>query len=217
MDFQKERNLMVENQLKPNMVNEPKIYNIFNEIEKEHFIKDENKHLTYSDNDIKIINNRGYLKNLHLAQLIYFSNLKNDDNVLHIGGLTGYVTYILSKFVKHVVVIEDDIDLFNQLKINIDYFKIKNVELINNNLKEGCLKNSPYDLIFIDSLINEYPSILIDQLKNNLGRLIMIEKVTDQLGKCVRFIKDKDKIDKDILFDAFSSFSLYKNKEKFVF
>ena len=34
---------------------------------------------------------------MHIAQLIQFSRIKNNDKVLHIGGLTGYVTFLLTK------------------------------------------------------------------------------------------------------------------------
>ena len=38
MNFQKSRNLMVENQLRPNKITNPRIINIFNDVEKEHFL-----------------------------------------------------------------------------------------------------------------------------------------------------------------------------------
>ena len=36
------------------------------------------------------------------------SNIKKEDNILHIGGLTGYVTLILSKLSNYVYVIENE-------------------------------------------------------------------------------------------------------------
>ena len=68
MSFQKFRNLMVENQLRPNKITDFRIISIFNEIEKEQFLKNDLKSLAYSDVDISLIGNRGYLKNLHIAQ-----------------------------------------------------------------------------------------------------------------------------------------------------
>ena len=100
MNFQKARISMVENQLRPNKINDSNILNIFNEIEKEQFLNNDLMSLAYSDIDLNLIANRGYLKNLHLAQLVQHSNIKKGDNILHIGGLTGYVTLILSKLSK---------------------------------------------------------------------------------------------------------------------
>ena len=108
MNFEKARILMVENQLRPNKINDSNILSIFNEIEKEKFLNNNLMNLAYSDLDLNLIENRGYLKNLHIAQLLQHSNIKKDDNILHIGGLTGYVTLILSKLSNYVYVIEID-------------------------------------------------------------------------------------------------------------
>ena len=95
-NFQKTRELMVENQLRPNRIRDVTILNLFKSISKENFIPDNKKHLTYSDTNINLLSSRGYLNNLHLAQLIQFSEITKLDKVLHIGGLTGYLTVIIS-------------------------------------------------------------------------------------------------------------------------
>ena len=89
---------MIENQLRPNKISDPRIISIFHEIEKENFLENDFRGLAYSDVDINLTDNRGYLKNLHIAQLIQYSNITKNDKVLHIGGLTGYVTLILSYY-----------------------------------------------------------------------------------------------------------------------
>ena len=97
IEYSEARNLMVENQLRPNKINDTLILNLFNEIKKEEFLEDDSKFFSYNDSDIDLINNRGYLNNLNIAQLISKSEIKNNYKVLHIGGLTGYVSVILSK------------------------------------------------------------------------------------------------------------------------
>ena len=79
MNFKKVRNMMVENQLRPNKINNPKILSIFLEIEKENFLNHDLKEMAYSDVDINLIAKRGYLKNLHIAQLIQYSNIDKDE------------------------------------------------------------------------------------------------------------------------------------------
>ena len=62
---------MVENQLRPNKIKDEEILGIFNETPKEEFFTRRNlEYLSYSDMDITLSINRGYLKNLHIAQLI---------------------------------------------------------------------------------------------------------------------------------------------------
>ena len=217
MNFQISRNLMIENQLRPNKINDSHIISIFQEIEKETFLENDLQNLAYSDVDINLIDNRGYLKNLHIAQLIQYSNITKKDKVLHIGGLTGYVTLILSKLSEHVIVIEDDENLYQQLKENLSKFNLQNVELIKNDLKLGYKEYAPYDVIFIDCLLNNFSDEILEQLNLNNGRLVTIEKIDSDLGKGICITKDKNNYKKEKLFDSFSKFTLYQNKKNFIF
>ena len=155
MNFETARNSMIENQLRPNKIADLRIINIFNEVAKEEFLRDELKKIAYSDDDIELTSNRGYLKNLHIAQLIQFSNIKPDDKVLHIGGLTGYVTSLLCKLSNNVIVIENDEQLMIELKNNLKKNNLVNVETINRDLELGYVEKSPYDIILIDCHLNE--------------------------------------------------------------
>ena len=105
-NFDDARNLMVENQLRPNKIKNAAILDLFNRIKKEEFIFEGSKNLSYSDMDINITKNRGYIKNLSIAQLIQSSNITKKDKILHIGGLTGYVTVILSNLCKKLIKLE---------------------------------------------------------------------------------------------------------------
>ena len=62
-NYQKARELMVENQLRPNKINDLNILNLFNRIPKEKFLPSSITKISYSDADIKMLSNRGYLKN----------------------------------------------------------------------------------------------------------------------------------------------------------
>ena len=78
-NYQKARELMVENQLRPNKINDLNILNLFKTVPKEKFLPSSITKISYSDVDIKMLSNRGYLKNLHLAQLIKSAEIKIDD------------------------------------------------------------------------------------------------------------------------------------------
>ena len=217
MDFKIARNSMVENQLKPNQITDQRIHKIFNLIKKEKFLKEDIQNLSYIDSDINLSKHRGYLKTLQIARLIQYSKINNKDKVLHIGGLTGYVTTILSKLSKHVVVTEDDQILFDELKKNISKHNLFNVEIFNRDLELGYLEKSPYDLIFIDCPLYDLPINILNQLQPTSGRLIMIEKKDENIGKGVLITKEKENFNKRILFDSFSQFTLYKHNKGFVF
>ena len=60
-------------------------------------------------------------------------------------------------------------------------------------LKKGFLNEKPYDLIFINGCLNEYPHTLIEQLSENKGILLTIEKNNSYIKKIVKYTK-KDKL-----------------------
>ena len=97
---------MVENQLRPNKIKDKVVLDIFRNIPKEDFLPNEIKTFAYFDSDINLLKNRGYLKNLHIAQLINYSEIQKNHKVLHLGALTGYITAILSKLSNEVFAIE---------------------------------------------------------------------------------------------------------------
>ena len=216
-EYSEARNLMVENQLRPNKINDKFILNLFNEIKKEEFLKDESKFFSYNDSDIDLTSSRGYLKNLNIAQLISKSEIKNNYKILHVGGLTGYVSVMLSKLCKELIVIENDMSLIHELNKNIEKMNITNIKIINSNLSKGYQEESPYNLIFIDNPIEKIPNEYINQLNSNMGIIVMVEKINDELSKAYKIIKNKESMNKEYLFDVFTKYELFSSKKDFVF
>jgi len=217
LNYQKARNLMVENQLRPNKIKDPVILSLFKTIPKENFLLKENKVSPYSDLDISISNNRGYLKNLHLAQLINYSEIEKKHKVLHLGALTGYMTVLLSNICYEVIAIEPDNNLQLILKQNIRNLGIKNIKIVEGSLKNGFYKESPFDRIIIDNPIKNLDQSLLQQLNDELGKMIMIQKNINELNQALKITKNNNKFSKEYLFDVFTKYELYKEKEGFVF
>ena len=215
--FEKARNLMVENQLRPNKIKEKNLLNLFKTIPKEEFVPDNIKTNCYFDKNLNILNNRGYLKNLHLAQIIEFANIQENEEVLHIGGLTGYLSLIISKLCKKITILEEDKISYENLIRNIEEFQIINIEIFNTKLSDGCTKNSPYDIIIIDCPLHSLNEELIKQLNPKYGRLIYIEKIKDNLSKAYKITRNENFQSKEYLFDVFSYFAIDETNVEFKF
>ena len=216
-NFQKARELMVENQLRPNKINDPTILGLFKSIKKEDFILDELITSSYGDLDILLDNNRGYLKNLHIAQLIHCAEISKQDKILHIGGMTGYVSVILSSLCKELIIIENEINLISKIEENISNLNIKNATIVNVPFQKGFNKESPYDIIFIDNPIREVLDTIKKQVSPNSGRIIMIKKINPYLCKAYKITNNDNTYTNNFLFDVFTKHELYKNETKFVF
>lgn len=216
-NYQKARDLMVENQLRPNKIKDKVILDLFKKKPKEVFLPKNLESLSYSDMDITLSSNRGYLKNLHIAQLIKHAEIQKNHKVLHIGALTGYVTSLLSDLCFEVFAIEEDKQHFLILKDNLNKSQTKNVKIFEGSFREGSLSNSPFDKIFIDCPMTRVNEKLLNQLSDNLGQMIMIEKNQDNLSKAFKITKNNNNFSKEFLFDVFSTYVLYEDIKGFVF
>jgi len=217
LNYQKARNLMVENQLRPSKIKDLKILSLFKSIPKEDFFTGDVNSIPYSDLDVDIRDNRGYLKNLHTAQIIDHSEIDQKHKVLHIGALTGYVTVLISNLCSEVVAIEENSDLRSILKKNIDKKNIKNIRIVDGYLKTGFSDESSYDRIIIDNPVKKIDKAIYDQLSDRNGKIIMVKKIKDRLNQAYRITKNDGNLNKEYLFDVFSKYELYQEKEEFIF
>ena len=211
--FEIARKNMVVNQLRPNKINEENILQIFENTPKENYLDVSLGKNCYLDNNLDITDKRGYLKNLHLAQIIKYSKILPNDKVLHIGGLTGYFSALISSLCKELHVVEENRELFKLLEHNINNTDNTNISLFNHNLLDGLSDKAPFSLIIIDGPIFKITDKLKNQLIMNGGRLIYIKKIYDNLGKAYKIIRNEDLYSSEYLFDVMSSYQIQEQEE----
>ena len=215
--FEIARKNMVVNQLRPNKINEENILQIFENTPKENYLDVSLGKNCYLDNNLDITDKRGYLKNLHLAQIIKYSKILPNDKVLHIGGLTGYFSALISSLCKELHVVEENRELFKLLEHNINNTDNTNISLFNHNLLDGLSDKAPFSFIIIDGPIFKITDKLKNQLAMNGGRLIYIKKIYDNLGKAYKIIRNEDLYSSEYLFDVMSSYQIQEQQEDFKF
>ena len=216
-NYEQARTLMVQNQLRPNKIKQKVVLDLFLNTPKENFVPDDFKTICYSDKNINIINKRGYLKNLHLAQIIHNAEIKKNDKVLHIGGLTGYLSSMIAQLCKKIIIIEEDEKILLNLKNNLKNYNLNNIEIVKSMLEKGYSSFSPYDLIIIDCPFYNFKKEIVDQLNSNQGRLIYIEKLNDDLSKAYKLTRNNVTQNIEYLFDVFSHFSIDEIDRSFKF
>ena len=216
MNLEKNREVMIENQLRPNKITNSDVLQAFMNTSKEQFISEDKINICYSDQDIFIKDRRGYLKNLHLAQILHFADIKNDEKVLHIGGLTGYLSVLISKLCNKIYVTDNDQSFVDNIIKNFSNNEIANGKVFKEEFSQGLKSEEPYDLIVIDCPQYNFNLNLLNQV-NVGGRIIYIEKINEELSKAYKMIKYEDNFSKVFLFDVFSNFYLTKQEERFNF
>lgn len=216
MNLEKNREVMIENQLRPNKITNSNVLQAFMNTSKEQFISEDKINICYSDQDISIKDRRGYLKNLHLAQILHFADIKNNEKVLHIGGLTGYLSVLIAKLCKKIYVTDNDQSFVDSINKNFSNNEVANGEVLKEEFSEGLKSKGPYDLIVIDCPQYNFNLDLLNQV-NVGGRIVYIEKINEELSKAYKMIKYEDNFSKVFLFDVFSNFYLTKKEEGFNF
>ena len=216
MNLEKNREVMIENQLRPNKITNSDVLQAFMNTSKEQFISEDKINICYSDQDIFIKDRRGYLKNLHLAQILHFADIKNNEKVLHIGGLTGYLSVLISKLCNKIYVTDNDQSFVDKIIKNFSNNEVTNGKVFMEEFSEGLKSEGLYDLIVIDCPQYNFNLNLLNQV-NMGGRIIYIEKINEELSKAYKMIKYEDNYSKVFLFDVFSNFYLTKQEEGFNF
>ena len=216
MNLEKNREVMIENQLRPNKITNGDVLQAFMSTSKEQFISEDKINICYSDQDIFIKDQRGYLKNLHLAQILHFADIKNNEKVLHIGGLTGYLSVLIAKLCNKIYVTDNDQEFVENIINNFKNNEVTNGKVIKEEFSEGLKDEEPFDLIIIDCPQYNFNLDLLSQV-NVGGRIIYIEKINEELSKAYKMIKYEDNFSKVFLFDVFSNFYLTKQEEGFNF
>ena len=92
---------------------------------------------------------------------------------------------MLSNLCSEVTAIESDSELCDLFKEKINELEIQNIEIINKDFIKGYFEGAPYDRIIIDTPISVVVDSILNQLNENLGKLIIIRNINVNLCKDV--------------------------------
>lgn len=172
-DFALARFNMVESQLRPNGVRDERLLDAMATLPREAFVPSLKTGIAYIDEDLEVGAGRYLLKPVALARLLQAAGIKAQDRVLDIGPATGYSTAVISVLAKEVVAIESDVNLGQQAADNLAGLDVKNVEIRQGSLTEGCNDKAPFDVIILNGNVDFVPETLVAQLAEG-GRLIAV-------------------------------------------
>ena len=163
MAFEKERELMVETQIKARNIKDKKVLEAMLKVPRHEFIPKQLLDEAYADYPLSIGNRQTISQPYIVALMTELLELNKDKIVLEIGTGSGYQAAILSKIAKKVTSIER-IDKLSSRSRNI-LKKYKNIKQIKGDGTKGYAKGAPYDAIIVTAAAQEIPKALIDQLK----------------------------------------------------
>lgn len=173
MDFKLARFNMVQQQIRPWDVLDPKILNLLETLPREDFVPEPFRALAYSDAMLPIGYNQVTLPPKIVGKMLQSLTLHAKDTVLEIGTGTGYVTAALSLLTKKVVSLEIFPELSKQASLLLEKLNIKNVILEVENGLEGFAGLAPYEVIVLTGSVPTLPKKLYEQMSIP-GRLFAV-------------------------------------------
>lgn len=176
MDFEKARFNMVEQQIRPWDVLDPRVLAVINTIPREQFTPENYKHLAYADIRIPLSDDDSdcCMLNPNIeGRILQHLDISEDDVVLEIGTGTGYLTACLASLARHVDSVEIDENLSALAEKNLAAQGIDNVTISTGDAAKGWQQKQFYDAIAITASMSDVPETYLKMLKPG-GRLFVI-------------------------------------------
>lgn len=177
MDFEKARFNMVEQQVRPWDVLDPRVLAVINEVPREQFAPDEYKNLAYVDTRIPLGNYQDLpcqMANPILdGRILQELEIQPDDLILEIGTGSGYLTACLAKLGRHVDSVDISEDMTNMAEKNLQALNIDNIKLSTGDACKTWEQKRNYDVIAITAAMKNIPETYKRLLKPG-GRLFVV-------------------------------------------
>jgi protein-L-isoaspartate(D-aspartate) O-methyltransferase len=192
-DFKAQRLAMVESQLRPNEVTDPRLLAAMRSLPREEFVPARLRSLAYIDEAIEILPSvdgapaRYLLAPMVLARLIQLAAARPEDTVLDVGCGTGYSTAVLAQLAGKVIGLEPEPELADAAREALRKLGIANAEIVEGPLAGGHRREAPYDAILLNGSVPEPPEALLEQVREG-GRLAAVLSTGIQ-GKAYLFVK----------------------------
>ena len=174
MDFAEARRHMVDGQLRPNRVEDPRIVAALRDLPRERFAPSALAARAYADADLPLPGGRAMLKPLVLARLVQLAGLKRGERALVVAAGTGFGAALMAAVGGIVSAVENDPALLAIARAALPAaVPADSVTLVEADPAQGHAAGAPYDVIMIEGGVAEVPRAIEEQLAEG-GRLVAI-------------------------------------------
>ncbi len=168
------RRRMVDGQLRPNRVTDPRIIAAMLEIPRERFLPPNLAARAYTDEDVPLPGGRALIEPMVIARLLQMLAIRDGDRMLVVGAGTGYAATVAASCGARVTALEEDAALLEIARRAAPAFASPTaLALVQGPLTAGHQAGAPYDAILIEGEVPEVPDAISAQLAEG-GRLAAV-------------------------------------------
>ena len=171
-DYAREREAMVERQLRRRGITEKRILDAFLAVPREAFVSPDYAHAAYGDYPLPIEAGQTISQPYIVALMIQAAEIGPDDKVLEVGAGSGYAASVISRIARRVVGIERQHDLVDVARDRLRRLGYDNVEIVEGDGTRGWPEEAPYDAILAAASGSHVPPQWIKQLAPD-GSIVM--------------------------------------------
>ena len=173
LNIQLARFNMIEQQIRPAEVLDPKVLEVIGRLSREDFVPQTYHDLAYADTHIPLGHGQQMMKPIQEARMLQALNIQEHDKALEIGTGSGYVTALMANLAKQVVSVEIIPELQEQARQTLAHHGINNVILETGDASRGWAGQAPYSAIAVTGSM----PILAEELKQQRESLHEQEKL----------------------------------------
>ena len=183
-DFDAARTCMVDSQLRPNKVTDPRVLAAMRTIPREQFLPASLRSRAYLDENVPLGGGRALMEPMVLARLIQLAAPMDGERALVVGCGAGYGAAILAACEASVVALDEDKRLLGLAREVLPSIA-PGVSLVEGPLAAGWVAGAPYDIILLEGAVRDIPAALGKQLRLGGGRLVTVRAGRGQSAKAV--------------------------------
>lgn len=170
--FAAARTLMVDGQVRPNKVSDPRIIDAMRRLPRERFLPPQLWPLAYTDENVSLGNGRVLIEPMMIGRMAQTLALRPGERALVIGAGSGYGAALLAACGADVTAVEEDEALLALAHEALA--GISGVTIVAGKLAEAGLTGGPFDAVLIEGAVEEVPPSASAQLRNPGGRLVAV-------------------------------------------
>ncbi|MDJ0921241.1 MAG: protein-L-isoaspartate O-methyltransferase [Henriciella sp.] len=191
MDFDKQRRIMVDSQVRVNDVTEPSIVSAFLNVPREKFVSKSAQSIAYSETEIKAGDNRAMWTPRDLGKMLRALEPQSGDLALVIGAGAGYSSALLGRIVETVIAFEDSPEAVELMTERFASIGMDQAIAVEGDLAKGLPDQGPFEIILIAGMVETVPQAWLEQLAEG-GRLGVVVSEGRSLGTARVYTKAGD-------------------------
>jgi protein-L-isoaspartate(D-aspartate) O-methyltransferase len=200
MEYTRARLNMINNQLRPNSVDDPRVLDAMAHVPRERFVPKTLRGVAYADEDLPLPDGNWLIEPLVLARLIQAAEVRPTDVVLVVGCTTGYAGAVLARLAGTVILVEPE-GAVAPVEALLDHLGVDNVVVVESDDPAGGHPGqAPFDLILLVGSVPGVPPALLEQIGES-GRIVAV--IDDgRIGKATVFTKLHGVVGQREMWDA---------------